>query len=103
MEYIHHYASPFGGITLASDGESLTGLWFDGQKYFGSTLSDEYEQRELPVFEQADRWLEIYFSGRKPAAVDYEDDTVSQGSVGAAAYDSLWADYDLWRACETGC
>ena len=66
MEYIHHYASPFGGITLASDGESLTGLWFDGQKYFGSTLSDEYEQRELPVFEQADRWLEIYFSGRKP-------------------------------------
>lgn len=66
MEYIHHYASPFGGITLASDGEALTGLWFDGQKYFGSTLSDEYEQRELPVFEQADRWLEIYFSGRKP-------------------------------------
>lgn len=66
MEYIHHYASPFGGITLASDGEALTGVWFDGQKYFGSTLSDEYEQRELPVFEQADRWFEIYFSGREP-------------------------------------
>ncbi|MCI9423016.1 methylated-DNA--[protein]-cysteine S-methyltransferase [Sporofaciens musculi] len=66
MEYTHHYASPFGGITLASDKESLTGLWFDGQKYFGAGLSKEHEQRELPVFEQADRWLSIYFSGREP-------------------------------------
>ena len=29
MEYIHHYHSPLGGITVASDGEVLTGLWFD--------------------------------------------------------------------------
>ena len=36
MDYIHHYASPLGGITLASDGSALTGLWFDGQKYFAA-------------------------------------------------------------------
>ena len=38
MDYTHHYVSPLGGITLASDGEYLTGLWFDGQKYFADTL-----------------------------------------------------------------
>ena len=39
MEYTQHYDSPLGGITFASDGESLTGLWFDGQKYFADTLA----------------------------------------------------------------
>ena len=66
MDFIHHYHSPLGGITLASDGETLTGLWFDGQKYFGSTLSAEYEEKILPVFEQTDVWLDIYFSGSDP-------------------------------------
>ena len=66
MEYVHRYASPLGGVTLASDGESLIGLWFDGQKYFASTLDKEHEERSLPVFEDADRWLKCYFSGQNP-------------------------------------
>ena len=66
MEYTNHYDSPLGGITLASDGEALIGLWFDGQKYFADTLEKEYEERDLPVFEQTRRWLDIYFSGRQP-------------------------------------
>ena len=66
MEYTHHYDSPLGGITMASDGEALIGLWFDGQKYFASTLDDEHEERLLPIFEESDRWLDIYFSGKKP-------------------------------------
>ena len=66
MDFIHHYRSPLGGITIASDGNALTGLWFDGQKYFGSTLSSEYEERPLPVFDQTDSWLDLYFSGRDP-------------------------------------
>lgn len=66
MEYTHHYNSPLGGITLASDGNKLTGLWFDGQKYFGYTLSKINESKELPVFAQADKWLNIYFSGKEP-------------------------------------
>lgn len=66
MDYIDHYDSPLGGITLASDGTALTGLWFDGQKYFADTLAEEYEERELPVFAQAVKWLDIYFSGKNP-------------------------------------
>ena len=32
------YESPIGGITLCSDGNSLCGLWMEGQKYFGDTM-----------------------------------------------------------------
>lgn len=66
MQYISTYMSPIGGITLAGDGTSLTGLWFDGQKYFGSNLISECERKELPVFDEARRWLDIYFSGKNP-------------------------------------
>ena len=66
MDWIHRWASPLGGITLASDGEALIGLWFDGQKYFGDTLGSVYETRELPAFAKAKEWLDIYFSGRDP-------------------------------------
>jgi len=66
VEYVHHYDSPLGGVTMASDGEALTGLWFDGQRYFADGLSAELEEKELPVFALADRWLNIYFSGREP-------------------------------------
>lgn len=66
MEYTHHYDSPLGGITLASDGDKLTGLWFDEQKYFADTLEKEHEEKILPVFEETNRWLDIYFSGNAP-------------------------------------
>lgn len=38
--YISGYSSPVGGITLASNENALTGLWFDGEKYFGDTLPE---------------------------------------------------------------
>ncbi len=66
MDYTYHYQSPLGGITLSSNGAELTGLWFDGQKYFGDTLPKEYKEKALPIFEQTVRWLDIYFSGKTP-------------------------------------
>lgn len=66
MDFIYHYISPLGGITLASDGENLTGLWFDGQKYYAANLSSKHEEKALPVFEQAVNWLDIYFGGKVP-------------------------------------
>ena len=35
MTFVQHYDSPLGGILLAADETGVTGLWFDGQKYFG--------------------------------------------------------------------
>lgn len=66
MQYTHKYSSPLGAITTASDGQKLTGLWFDGQKYFGRTLEKEHEEKFLSVFECTDAWLDMYFSGKKP-------------------------------------
>lgn len=66
MQYINRYISPIGNITMASDGEALTGLWFDGQKYFALSLDKEHEEKDLPVFEKVKKWLDIYFSGKEP-------------------------------------
>ena len=66
MAFISHYLSPLGGITLASDGESQTGLWFDGQKHFAETVGDDSYEKDLPVFIQTRKWLDIYFRGREP-------------------------------------
>ena len=66
MDYTYHYSSPIGGITMASNGESLTGLWFDGQKYFASTLSQRHMEKQLPVFDRTCEWLDLYFSGKSP-------------------------------------
>lgn len=69
MEFISHYTSPLGRLTLASDGLSLTGLWFEGQKYYARTLSSGYEESTLPVFDKAAVWLDTYFSGADPGPV----------------------------------
>ena len=66
MVYTWHYDSPLGGITLASDGDALAGLWLDGQHIFADILEKEREEKLLPVFEDTCRWLDIYFSGRDP-------------------------------------
>lgn len=67
MIYITYYRSPFGQMTLASDGECLIGLWFKGQKYMLGSFKDQpMEPKELPVFDETRRWLDVYFQGRDP-------------------------------------
>ena len=66
MIYTYEYNSPLGAITLACDGEHITGLWFNGQRHFGNILPRETEQKSMPLFRDAKRWLDIYFSGREP-------------------------------------
>lgn len=65
--YIGHYNSPLGKITMASDGEALIGLWFDGQTHFGSAIKNcEIKEASVPVFNETKKWLDIYFSGNNP-------------------------------------
>lgn len=66
MQYINYYESPLGTLTMASDGDSLTGLWFVGQKYYGATLGTEYMEANLPIFIETKSWLDYYFAGQKP-------------------------------------
>lgn len=66
MLFLTHYASPLGPILLAADETGLTGLWFEGQKYFPSFSGVEYQEKETPVLIETVRWLDVYFSGKDP-------------------------------------
>ena len=64
MYYSTRYSSPLGAITIASDGENLIGLWLEGQKYFGSTVSENLiENNDLNIFIVTKEWLDRYFAG----------------------------------------
>lgn len=84
MIYTQHYDSPLGGILLAADDVGLTGLWFDGQKYFARGLSNERIAQETSVLAEAKRWLDIYFTGKAP------DFTPPLHPIGSAFRRSVW-------------
>lgn len=64
--YTCTYKSKLGDILLAADAIGLTGLWFEGQKYFANTLPDGAISQESLILTEAKRWLDIYFSGKEP-------------------------------------
>lgn len=67
MLYKATYFSPVGKITLASDGDNIIGLWLEGQKYYGGTLTEKCFTREnIPIFLSAKAWLDKYFAGERP-------------------------------------
>lgn len=84
MDYINHYCSPIGNILLAADDMGLTGLWFEGQKYFALNLDKVHEERKLPVFEKAKQWLDVYFLGKEP------DFTVPLHFTGTDFQNDVW-------------
>ncbi len=60
--------SPLGTLTLASDGEQLTGVWLKGQKYEKQTIHQSAVVRnDLPLFLKVEEWLERYAHGEAPA------------------------------------
>ena len=66
MVFTQSYHSPLGGILLAADEIGLTGLWFDGEKYFADNLPAEHAKQETPILAETRRWLDLYFSGKEP-------------------------------------
>lgn len=66
MQYTTTYQSPIGKILLAADAIGLTGLWFEGQKFYANGLACKNEKKEIPVFAEVKEWLDLYFSGEEP-------------------------------------
>lgn len=58
MEYYGSYLSPMGVVALVSDGEHLTGLYFD---------RPVPREEELPLFDLVRKWLDAYFRGENPS------------------------------------
>ncbi len=84
MHYTTHYTSPLGIILLAADETGLTGLWFEGQKYYALSLDKAHEEKETPILADAKRWLDIYFSAREP------DFTPPLHVTGTAFQNAVW-------------
>ena len=66
MTYTKHYTSPLGMILLAADDAGLTGLWFEGSKYFAAELPKEHTEQDTPVLLETTQWLDVYFAGKEP-------------------------------------
>ena len=84
MTFIQHYRSPLGGILLAADEVGLTGLWFDGEKYFADNLPARHTVGETPTLAETKRWLDIYFTGREPGFLP------PLHPIGSAFRQSVW-------------
>lgn len=67
MTSLFKYVSPVGTLCIAADHQAVTGLWIDGQKYFGATLGMDVKENYLPVFDAVRTWLDTYFAGACPA------------------------------------
>lgn len=66
MQYTAVYQSPMGEILLAADEAGLTGLWFEGQKYYAGGLCKEHRAGETPAIRDARHFLDDYFKGKEP-------------------------------------
>ena len=66
MKYTKYYSSPIGEILLSADDEGLTGLWFEGEKYFAHGIDNNHAPKELQVFDDTFSWLDLYFDGIEP-------------------------------------
>jgi len=65
--YSATYDSPIGRLIIVSDGENITELWMDGQKYYDPSLIDKMkDNNDLPVFVLTKQWLKRYFAKERP-------------------------------------
>ena len=71
-------------MLLAADEIGLTGVWFDGEKFFADNLPAEHEEKETATLVAAKRWLDIYFTGKEP------DFTPPLHPVGSAFRRKVW-------------
>lgn len=71
MYYGTNYDSPLGNIIIASDESHIVGVWFENQKHIDKTMpADIIYGNNLPIFQRGIKWLNDYFSNKKPSIAD---------------------------------
>ena len=68
MESAQCFESPIGKMLLTADTDGLTGIWFEGQKYYPENPEDAYQNKTTEILERAAQWLDSYFSGKNPGS-----------------------------------
>lgn len=66
MFYAFYNDSPVGRLLMISDGQNLTGLQMNKQRY-NHIAVDWVQAENLPVFAQTKQWLDDYWQGKKPS------------------------------------
>ncbi|MCL1797770.1 MAG: methylated-DNA--[protein]-cysteine S-methyltransferase [Eggerthellaceae bacterium] len=73
IHYVKTFPSPVGDLTFVSDGEHLTGLYLENQRYFMENVVGELKSPQssretfnLVIFSDTQRWLKLYFEGKNP-------------------------------------
>ena len=67
MTYKYTYKTPkqFSNMIMNSDGKYLTGLWFEESRNI-SKYELNCEEKDIKIFKEVSKWLDIYFSGKNP-------------------------------------
>lgn len=65
MHYYDLYESPRGQMLLVANGVGLSGVYFDGQKYFPKAASDWRRDARHEPLRQAKQELSEYFGGER--------------------------------------
>lgn len=69
---VYRYQTPegFDNMLMSTDGEVLSGLWFEGSRDADKHISNLVETCRgaslPPIIRDTCQWLDIYFSGRQP-------------------------------------
>lgn len=66
MTYVSCFDSPIGQMLLRQDGDALTGLWLEGQKYYPVEFPADAHWEDTPLLERTKDWLNQYFAGQRP-------------------------------------
>lgn len=64
-KYIHKTPKEFSDMIMNSDGEYLTGLWFENSRD-SSKHKIDCEEKDLEILKKTSKWLDIYFGGKAP-------------------------------------
>ncbi len=81
-----YYCSPVGRLLLAGADGKLTGVWIEGQKYYGRSAPETMVFDDgLHIFREARQWLDRYFSGGRPAAAE-----LPLAPSGSAFWQMVW-------------
>ena len=63
MAVLTKIETPLGTVIVSSDGQSLTGLWFAGQKYECAFVEDPIWDDSLPLWKDVKQALDAYLQG----------------------------------------
>jgi methylated-DNA-[protein]-cysteine S-methyltransferase len=89
MHYYDLYESPQGQMLLVADGEGLSGVYFDGQKYLPRVEQEWRRDARYAPLSQAKRELAEYFGGEREC---FETALAPEGTP---------FQQDVWKAIST--